>query len=92
MGLHPGEVNGSGRLRSIVDWPLDSAFRILVLLRPGKTKDQLTMTRSQMESESTLSPQRPESEAARVHAVTRDDSGMKPVLFLGLLVWLRRRR
>ena len=44
------------------------------------------MTRSQPEAElTTPHQQRPESQAARVQAVTRDDSGMKPVLFLGFL-------
>jgi PAS domain S-box-containing protein len=42
--------------------------------------------RSQTEAESTTpNPQRPESQAAGVQAVARDDSGMRPVLFLGFL-------
>src|SRR5262245_50746860 len=44
------------------------------------------MTRSQTESESAISnQQRPDAGDIRVQAVTRDDSGMKPVLFLGFL-------
>jgi PAS domain S-box-containing protein len=44
------------------------------------------MKRSQQEPESaTPNPQRPKPESITAAAVTRDDSGMKPVLFLGFL-------